>query len=85
MMERVVVIRTSCSGKTTFARRLAEIVEVPWYELDRLHWLPDWEPGRLDEFRRLVGEKVSQDCWVIDGNYGGRVRDIVWARATHIV
>lgn len=85
MMERVVVIGTSCSGKTTFARRLAEVMDSPWTELDRLHWLPDWEPHPLDEFRRLVGEKISQDCWVIDGNYGGKVRGIVWARATHIV
>lgn len=72
-MDRVVVIGTSCSGKSTFAHRLAEIIDAPWYELDRLHWLPGWEPRPLDEFRRLVAEKVSQDRWVIDGNYGGKV------------
>ncbi|MFA9491306.1 MAG: hypothetical protein ACERK1_08780 [Anaerolineales bacterium] len=72
-MDRVVVIGTSCSGKSTFAHRLAEIIDAPWYELDRLHWLPGWEPRPLDEFRRLVAEKVSRDRWVIDGNYGGKV------------
>lgn len=84
-MDRIVVIGTSCSGKTTFAHRLAEIIDAPWYELDRLHWLPDWEPRPLDEFRRLVAENASQDRWVIDGNYGDKVRDIVWTRATNIV
>ena len=74
MVDRVVVIGTSCSGKTTFARRLAEIIDCPWTELDRLHWLPDWEPRPLDDFRRLVAEKVSQDRWVIDGNYSSKVR-----------
>lgn len=83
-MDRVVVIGTSCSGKSTFAHRLAEIIDAPWYELDRLHWLPGWEPRPLDEFRRLVAEKVSRDRWVIDGNYGGKVRNIVWPRASHI-
>lgn len=85
MMDRVVVIGTSCSGKSTFARRLAEILDCPWIELDRLHWLPDWEPRPLDEFRRHMAEKASQDRWVIDGNYSSKVRDIVWPRATHIV
>ncbi len=65
-MERVVVIGTSCSGKTTFACRLAKIMDCPWTELDRLHWLPDWESRPLDEFRRLVAEKASQDRWLID-------------------
>ncbi len=32
-----------------------------------------------------MAEKVSQDCWVIDGNYSSKVIDIVWPRATHIV
>ena len=44
MMVRVVVIGASCSGKTTFTRRLAEILDYPLTELDRLHWLPDWKP-----------------------------------------
>lgn len=83
-MDRIVVIGTSCSGKTTFARRFAEMVDIPWYELDRLHWMPGWNPRPLDEFRRMVAEKASRDRWVIDGNYG-KVRDIIWPRATHII
>ncbi len=83
-MKRVVVIGTSCSGKTTFASQLAGKLAIAHTELDVLHWLPDWQMRPLDDFRSLVKEVVEQDRWVIDGNYG-KVRDIVWPRATHLV
>ena len=83
-MKRVVVIGTSCSGKTTFASQLADKLSILHTELDVLHWLPDWEMRPLDEFRSLVNEVAEQERWVIDGNYG-KVRDIVWPRATHLV
>ena len=82
-MKRVVVIGTSCSGKTTFASQLADQFSIPHTELDVLHWLPEWEMQLLEEFRSLVKEVVEQDRWVIDGNYS-KVRDIVWSRATHL-
>jgi adenylate kinase family enzyme len=40
-LTRVVVVGSSCSGKTTFARSLAEIVGSPHVELDALHWGPN--------------------------------------------
>ena len=83
-MIRVVVIGTSCSGKTTFASQLADQLAITHTELDVLHWFPDWQMRPIEEFRSLVAEVVEQDRWVIDGNYG-KVRDVVWPRATHLV
>jgi adenylate kinase family enzyme len=83
-LERIVVVGTSCSGKTTYARRLAEILGHPYIELDSLHWLPDWVERPGEEFRDLVARAVSSDRWVIDGNYG-TVRKLIWPRATCIV
>lgn len=82
--QRVVVIGTSCSGKTTFASQLADKLAIAHTELDVLHWLPDWQMRPIEEFRSLVAEVAEQDRWVIDGNYG-KVRDIVWPRATHLI
>ena len=78
------VVGTSCSGKTTLAKQLAEALGVRHIELDAIHWKPNWEMRPTDEFRVLVAEVVAGDRWVADGNYG-RVRDIVWNRATHVV
>jgi adenylate kinase family enzyme len=81
---RVVVIGTSCAGKTTFARSLARVLGFPHIELDALHWLPNWTERSADEFRALIAQAISQDCWIIDGNYAV-VRDLVWPRATAVI
>jgi adenylate kinase family enzyme len=83
-MDRVVVIGTSCSGKTTLAQALAQTLGVPHIELDRLHWLPNWQERPLPAFRALVSESIDQQRWVLDGNYS-KVRDLVWPRATDLV
>jgi len=83
-LERVIIVGTSCCGKTTFSRRLAEILKHPHIELDALHWGPNWVAKPADEFRRLVENAVSRDHWVVDGNYG-LVRDVIWPRATLVI
>ena len=83
-LERVVVVGSSCAGKTTYARRLGEILGQSHIELDSLNWLPNWVQRPTEEFRSLVAEVVSGDSWIVDGNYG-KARDIVWSRATCVV
>jgi adenylate kinase family enzyme len=83
-MTRVIVIGTSCVGKTTFARSLARMLSFPHVEMDALYWQPNWTPRASDEFRALIAQAVGQDHWVTDGNYGV-VRDLVWSRATTVI
>jgi len=80
-MKRVIVIGSSCSGKTTLARRLAELLGSPHIKLDALHWGPDWSEVPRERFRAALEKRVEGDRWVVDGNYSA-VRDIVWERAT---
>lgn len=79
--KRFAVVGTSCSGKTTFAARLADILSIPHIEMDRLHWGPNWTP-RTD-FTAKLQKEIARTNWVADGNYHS-VRDLVFARA-HIV
>lgn len=83
-MNRIIVIGTSCSGKTQLARRLAAKLDISHVELDRLFWLPNWEQRPKDEFRTLVEKAVTADRWVVDGNFSS-VRDITWSRSTHAI
>jgi adenylate kinase family enzyme len=83
-MHRVSVVGTSCSGKTTIARRIADHYQIPHIELDKVFWQPNWTPLPLDRYRLTVEALAAGDAWVIDGNYS-KVRDIVWGRATDVV
>jgi adenylate kinase family enzyme len=81
---RIVVVGSSCCGKTTFAKQLAASLQIPHIELDALHWGPNWQPRPVDEFRRSVADAVSGDQWLVDGNYS-MARDTFWPRATQII
>ena len=81
MTQRILVLGTTGSGKTTLARKLAEKLDQPHIELDALYWNPGWKVKPLENFRKEVAEAVSGDAWVIDGNYTSKVVDLIWPRA----
>jgi adenylate kinase family enzyme len=83
-LQRIVVVGSSCSGKTSYAKRLSEMLAFPHIELDALHWNPNWVEKPLQEFRDLVGNAVAVDRWIVDGNYSA-VRDLVWPRASCVI
>ena len=82
---RIVVVGTSCSGKTTLARALASRLDAPHVELDALYWLPGWRNRSDDEFRDLVAAQTAGTRWVVDGNYRRVARALLWPRASVIV
>jgi len=82
--KRISVVGTTGSGKTTFARELAQRLGVPHVELDALHWEPNWTEAPLEVFRARVDLALRGEAWVIDGNYS-KVRDIIWSRADTVV
>jgi len=64
---------------------LAEELGVPHIELDALHHGPDWAEPRLEEFRQRVEAAIAGDGWVVDGNYGGKLGDLVLEGADLVV
>ena len=81
-MKRIVVIGTSCSGKTTLARQLAQKLNLPHIEIDSLHWGPNWTVH--EDFDDRVDRATQRGAWVMDGNYT-RIRIYTWSRADTIV
>ena len=84
-MQRVVVIGTTGSGKSTVAGALATRLGVRPVDADDLFWNPGWVETELDEFRAKVDTATSTDRWVLAGNYFSRIVDITWPRADTVV
>lgn len=83
-MQRIVIIGSTGSGKSTLGKALAAKLRLPHTEMDSLHWLPGWIERDDSSFRELVDAFTSQPAWVIDGNYSV-ARDLVWPRADTLV
>jgi adenylate kinase family enzyme len=86
-VKRVNVKGISGSGKTMFAVELARRLGLPYVELDALHHGPNWSEPTDEVFRARVREAMdaAPDGWVIDGNYEGKLGELVLAEADTIV
>jgi adenylate kinase family enzyme len=81
---RIVVIGTTSSGKSTLAERIAERFNMNFIELDALHWEPNWVETPLDVFRERVETATQAEAWIVAGNYHV-IRDLVWTKAEVII
>ena len=68
-MRRVMVLGSSGSGKSTFARRLSEATGLPVVSIDALYWQPGWRSSDPASFERRMTEAAKQPAWIMDGNY----------------
>ncbi|MEH7121948.1 topology modulation protein [Bacillus sp. JJ1503] len=69
-MKRIMVIGVSSGvGKSTFARKLGEVLDINVYHLDAFFWKPNWVQASIEEFSEAQQEIVNQDQWIIEGNY----------------
>jgi adenylate kinase family enzyme len=82
---KIAVIGTTCSGKTTVAKRLAEHHGVPHVELDALHWGPSWSEPSAENFRARAEQALATDGWIADGGYHGKLGDLVLERSELVV
>ena len=80
-LSRVLVLGSSCSGKSTFARDLSLITGTRHVELDALHWGPNWRARPHDELADEVRDIAQTPNWIVDGCYFA-LQSILWPRAT---
>ena len=66
--QKIVVVGTSGSGKTTVARTLAVRLGIPYISNDEIIWGPDWQLKPEADEVRLFDEATAQPAWTLDGN-----------------
>ncbi|MCW0234142.1 MAG: hypothetical protein OJJ21_11125 [Ferrovibrio sp.] len=83
-LRRVNVVGTSGSGKSTFSRRLAEILQAPHIEMDRLFWRPGWQQAPEADFLADLTAALDGPRWVLDGNYSRSI-PVKWASVDAVI
>ena len=68
-MKKIIVIGCPGAGKSTFARALSAKTGIPLFYLDMIWHKEDRTNISCDEFDQRVGRIMSEDSWIIDGNY----------------
>ena len=76
-MKRVAVFGNAGGGKSTLARRLAELTHLPLHPLDLIQYRVGGAKVPHDEYLTAHAELLQRDAWIIDG-YG--CRKSAWER-----
>jgi adenylate kinase family enzyme len=76
-VKRVAVFGNAGGGKSTLARKLAELTHLPLYPLDRIQFRAGGGKVPHDEYLKAHAELLQRDAWIIDG-YG--CRKSAWER-----
>ena len=70
-MNRIAIIGSGGSEKSTLAVEIGKALDLPVYHLDKHFWDSGWvetEQGKWEEIQREI---CSKSKWVMHGNYGG--------------
>jgi adenylate kinase family enzyme len=83
-MERVAVVGCGGAGKSTFARELSGVANLPVFHLDEYYWRPGWVESARDEWRIVQRELAAAERWILEGNYRNTY-DIRFDRADTVI
>lgn len=73
--KKIIVVGNCGSGKTVFATRLAELLELPLIHLDSKYWQPGWNKTPREQWIEKVRTMTQDDEWILDGNYGSTLKE----------
>jgi adenylate kinase family enzyme len=83
-MNKIIVIGTTGSGKSTIAKKLSDKLNVPHIQLDLLFWRPNWRQSTDEEFFLKIENAIAQPQWILDGNYG-KANHLTWKEADTVI
>ena len=67
--EKIIIIGSGGSGKSTFAVELGKKLNLPVIHLDREFWKSDWVKPKAKEWLEKLEVLLSESRWIAEGNY----------------
>lgn len=83
--KKIVIVGVSASGKSTFARKLAEKLKLPLFLMDSIMWNPGWQYIGDTETVKKLEEIGAGDKWIIEGYISKEARTFIFTRADTII
>lgn len=83
-ISRINVVGASGCGKSTLAKQIAQSLNLGYFEMDEIFWLPNWQEPDDEDYFEDIDQVVQKEAWVLDGNYR-RLQQIKWQRAQVVV
>lgn len=64
-MKRIILIGSGGAGKSTLAKKLGHILDLPVYHLDAFFWKEGWVPSTKKEFMMTLDQLLSEESWIM--------------------
>ena len=80
---RIVVAGSSGAGKTTLAKQLASVHQLPFHEIDAIYHGPGWIPN--PHYLEVLQSILESSSWVVDSVGYQDSRELTFQAATHLV
>ncbi len=69
-MKKIIILGPGASGKTTLAKKLSQVLNIPHLELDKYFWQPGLIPTPINQWKNIQKKLVVDKAWIIDGDLG---------------
>lgn len=74
-VKRITIVGGPGTGKTTLAKKLGKIFDLPVIHIDAINYKPNWEEIGRENRDKLILEKIKDEEWIIDGNYSATLKE----------
>lgn len=72
---KIIVVGCPGSGKSFFARKLRDKLQIPLYYLDCIYWKENWTHLEKTEFLKIQNEILVRDAFILDGTYRNTIEN----------
>lgn len=74
-MKKILIIGVNGAGKTTFAKQLSKILDIPLVFIDKIYRMDNWCLADREAADSIIHSVVKNDSWIIDGNNKSTLMD----------